>query len=98
MRKFPIPRPADDKRFTLGLTLDLAAVLARHGYPSIITSAEDLTNLQLALFRFLYAAPAVPAASPPPCGRCGRPWPDHDTPEISDCLDAIAHSVLRGGA
>ncbi|WP_240742253.1 hypothetical protein [Micromonospora zingiberis] len=34
-RRYPIPRPADDPRFTFGLALDVAQVLAAHGYPSI---------------------------------------------------------------
>jgi hypothetical protein len=52
---YPIGRPADgaDARFTLGLTLDVAAVLTRHGYPPIITGA-DLLRLQQALFTLIY--------------------------------------------
>ncbi|MEV6212723.1 hypothetical protein [Kitasatospora sp. NPDC051914] len=51
---YPLPAPDDDPRFSLGLVLDLAAVLAEHGYPPI-TSGADLLNLQQALFGFLYA-------------------------------------------
>ncbi|MEV7178266.1 hypothetical protein [Kitasatospora sp. NPDC093679] len=50
---YPLPAPDDDSRFSLGLVLDLAAVLAEHGYPPI-TSGADLLNLQQALFGFLY--------------------------------------------
>ena len=56
---YPIRRPnrdADsgtDDRFTVGLTLDIAAVLARHGYPPITTSA-DLLRVQQALFTLIY--------------------------------------------
>lgn len=30
---YPLPKPDDDTRFTLGLTADVAKVLERHGYP-----------------------------------------------------------------
>lgn len=52
---YPIPRPAsgDDARFTLGLALDIAAVLARHGYPPVSCGA-DLIHWQQALFAAIY--------------------------------------------
>jgi hypothetical protein len=52
---YPIPRPehGDDARFTVGLALDVAAVLAGHGYPPITTGA-DLLRLQLALFNLIH--------------------------------------------
>jgi hypothetical protein len=52
---YPIGRPTDgdDARFSVGLALDVAAVLARHGYPSITTGA-DLLRLQQALFTLIY--------------------------------------------
>jgi hypothetical protein len=52
---YPIPRPehGHDSRFTVGLALDVAAVLAGHGYPPITTGA-DLLRLQLALFNLIY--------------------------------------------
>jgi hypothetical protein len=52
---YPIRRPdsGDDKRFTLGLALDIADVLARHGYPPLSTGA-DLLRLQQALFALIY--------------------------------------------
>jgi hypothetical protein len=56
---YPIPRPVtgtdvgQDTRFTLGLTLDVADVLARHGYPPL-TSGADLLRLQQALFSAIY--------------------------------------------
>jgi hypothetical protein len=52
---YPIRRPEDghDHRFTLGLALDIAAVLARHGYPPLSTGA-DLLRLQQALFALIY--------------------------------------------
>jgi hypothetical protein len=52
---YPIPRPrsGDDARFTLGLTLDVAAVLARHGYPPVARGA-DLIHWQQALFAAIY--------------------------------------------
>ena len=52
---YPIPRPpADtDHRFSLGLVLDVAAVLADHGYPPI-TTGTDLLRLQQSLFTTIY--------------------------------------------
>jgi hypothetical protein len=52
---YPIPRSdhSDDPRFTLGLALDVADVLTRHGYPPITTGA-DLRHLQQALFTTIY--------------------------------------------
>jgi hypothetical protein len=52
---YPGSRPADgaDARFTIGLALDVAAVLARHGYPPLTTGA-DLLRLQHALFTLIY--------------------------------------------
>lgn len=56
---YPIPRPSThsdargDARFTHGLTLDVADVLARHGYPPLRTGA-DLVRLQQALFTLIY--------------------------------------------
>lgn len=52
---YPLPRPSagDDTRFTVALALDVAAVLARHGYPPLITVA-DLLRLQQALFTLIY--------------------------------------------
>jgi hypothetical protein len=52
---YPIPRPrtGSDARFSLGLALDVAEVLARHGYPPL-TSGADLLRLQHALFTTIY--------------------------------------------
>jgi len=52
---YPIPRPDGDTdvRFTIGLALDIAAVLARHGYPPI-TTGIDLLRVQQALFTLIY--------------------------------------------
>ncbi|MGB2569224.1 hypothetical protein ACPFP2_12330 [Micromonospora citrea] len=53
-RRYPISRPADDSRFTFGLALDVARVLAEHGYPPMAESYDgcgaDLLALQDALF------------------------------------------------
>jgi hypothetical protein len=55
---YPIRRPADgcDERFTIGLVLDVAAVLTRHGYPPP-GSGGDLLRLQQALFTLIYQEP-----------------------------------------
>jgi hypothetical protein len=52
---YPIPRPGSgaDTRFSFGLALDVAAVLARHGYPPLATGT-DLLRLQSALFTLIY--------------------------------------------
>jgi hypothetical protein len=52
---YPIPRPrsGDDPRFSFGLAFDVAAVLARHGYPPIAAGA-DLPRLRQALFTVIY--------------------------------------------
>jgi hypothetical protein len=52
---YPISRPYTgiDGRFTIGLALDVAAVLARHGYPPV-TRGADLLRLQQALFTLIY--------------------------------------------
>ncbi|WP_213455192.1 hypothetical protein [Rhizomonospora bruguierae] len=53
---YPISRPgrgSSDSRFTVGLALDVAAVLARHGYPPL-TCGADLLRLQQALFTLIY--------------------------------------------
>jgi hypothetical protein len=52
---YPIPRPrtGEDARFTLGLTLEVAEVLTRHGYPPVATGA-DLIHWQQALFASIY--------------------------------------------
>ena len=52
--KYPLPRPADDPKFTFGLIRDVAKVLADHGYPPI-DSGGDHVRLQQTLFGFLYS-------------------------------------------
>ena len=52
-RNYPIPRPADDSRFTFGLVIDVSAMLQKRGYPE--PTGRDLVELNTALFRFLYA-------------------------------------------
>jgi hypothetical protein len=42
-----------DARFTYGLALDVAAVLARHGYPPV-RAAADLIRVQQSLFELIY--------------------------------------------
>jgi hypothetical protein len=51
---YPIARPdREDTRFSIGLLLDVAAVLHQHGYPPLRTG-PDLTRLQQALFTTIY--------------------------------------------
>ncbi len=56
-RRYPLPRPTEDPRFTIGLALEVADLLARHGYPRP-EGGQDIIELQQALFRFLYASDA----------------------------------------
>lgn len=48
---YPLRAPEDDPRFTIGLTIDIADVLTRQGYPPM--SGADLVKLKQALFGFL---------------------------------------------
>jgi hypothetical protein len=52
---YPVARPVQggDARFTYGLALDVAEVLARHGYPPI-RDAVDLVRVQGCLFELIY--------------------------------------------
>jgi hypothetical protein len=53
LRTYPLDAPADDPRFSFGLALDVAEVLAKHGYPEL-ASGLDVVALEQALFGFLY--------------------------------------------
>lgn len=66
-RQYPIPAPDDDGRFTFGLILEVADVLAAHGYPKV-TSGDDFVELQQVLFRFLYSSAPTPGAATDPAG------------------------------
>jgi hypothetical protein len=58
-RRYPVKplEGGDDSRFTFGLVLEVAEVLARHGYPSPADPdcAADFVDLRQTLFRFLYS-------------------------------------------
>ncbi|GDY28767.1 hypothetical protein [Gandjariella thermophila] len=58
-RRYPVKpmEDGDDPRFTFGLVLEVAEVLAKHGYPSPAdpSCAMDFVDLRQMLFRFLYA-------------------------------------------
>lgn len=51
-RVYPLAEIDEDLRFTYGLMFDVAAVVEKHGYPTL--SPLDLVDLQSALFRLLY--------------------------------------------
>ena len=51
-RAYPLPPVEEDPRFTIGLSLDVAAVLVDHGFPPV--HGLDLVELQQALYGFLY--------------------------------------------
>jgi hypothetical protein len=66
-RTYPLSRPAGgDPRFTIGLVLEVAAVLTAHGYPPPAGGGDDHFALQRALHTFLYAPPHP--GSPPDSG------------------------------
>jgi len=46
-------RSQNDPRFTIGLALDVARVIADHGYPPL-TSGRDLLELEMHLFYLLH--------------------------------------------
>ena len=46
------PESGDDSRFTFGLMVDVADVLAKHGYPDI--RGVDFVDLRACLFQFIY--------------------------------------------
>ncbi|WP_020523032.1 hypothetical protein [Catelliglobosispora koreensis] len=62
--RFPQDRHVADTRFSVGVTIEVAKVLARFGFPNIMSfydgATEDAVRLQDALSAFLYG-PAVPA-------------------------------------
>lgn len=54
MSDYPVPPPGDsDPRFSYGLLIDVAKVLAAHGLPAV-RSGTDMVQLQQALFGFIY--------------------------------------------
>jgi hypothetical protein len=50
---YPLARPRHDARFSVGLALDISAVLTRHGYPPI-TTGDDHLHWQQALHTAIY--------------------------------------------
>lgn len=52
-RAYPLPRPAEDPRFNVGLLSDVAKVIEEHGYPPV-AAGRNILDLQSALFGFLY--------------------------------------------
>lgn len=54
---YPVARSGGggDARFTYGLALDVAAALARHGFPPVRAGAH-LVRVQQALFELIYGA------------------------------------------
>lgn len=59
---YPVkPVGGTDPRFTFGLVLDVAKVLAAHGYPDLtdttVATGADLVDLQQVLYRFVYVGP-----------------------------------------
>jgi hypothetical protein len=50
------PESGDDCRFTVGLVLDVADVLSKHGYPDMVSaeSGADYLNVRDFLYQFIY--------------------------------------------
>ena len=65
-RTYPVARPdsGSDKRFTMGLVMDVMDVLTEHGYPEASMSGLDHVAMQQALFRFIYGPAAGITADP----------------------------------
>jgi len=57
-KAFPVQVTSDDDpRFTFGLVVEVAEVLARRGFPdATVGSGADFVALRQALFRFLYSS------------------------------------------
>jgi hypothetical protein len=53
-RNYPIPAPADDPRFNMGLAIDLAGVLEAHGFPAL--TGGDIVQMQMALHSLIYGS------------------------------------------
>lgn len=52
-RNYPLrPKPKEDPRFTIGLHVDVAAVIESAGYPRL--TPRDVLELGQALYRFIY--------------------------------------------
>jgi hypothetical protein len=89
---YPIPAPASDPRFSFVLTIDVARVLAEHGYPPI-TAGGDPVTLQQALFGFLYASTVH---DPDPRGLGYYRGPDDPAPaELPTGVDGHPHGGHR---
>lgn len=97
-RAYPLPAPADDRRFSYGLLFDVARILAEHGYPPI-TAGGDLVALQQALFGFLYA-PAESFCHGAPAGfegDCGMPGPHQEHRYGGRGPDRVTGAALAPG-
>jgi hypothetical protein len=52
-RNYPLPRREEDGRFTRGFCYEVSDAMQHAGYPTL--TADDMVELQLALFRFIYS-------------------------------------------
>jgi hypothetical protein len=90
---YPLPRPANnaDNRFSL----DIAAVLTRHGYPPL-SAGPDLVRLQQALFGLIYQhsnASDQPLDKPSPIGNQIPPSRQHQShADIGVCAACAVYS------
>ncbi len=91
-RKYPLGRPSsgNDPRFTVGLMLDVGAVLERHGFPAL-TEGMDVVELQQALFSFIYKR-EDPEGIAAAAKRFGK-WPD-GTPFVQG--ESYIETVRKG--
>ena len=47
-------QPGGDPRFTIGLTIDVAKVLAEHGYDDVTRDHRAFVELEMHVFHFLH--------------------------------------------
>ncbi|HEV2640770.1 MAG TPA: hypothetical protein VGX23_36955 [Actinocrinis sp.] len=78
VRRYPLPAPDADDRFTFGLFLDVAKALESHGYPAL--TGPDLVDLGQALYRLLYTTPDTAADA------------EHDRDEVPSAM--VVHLLL----
>ncbi|WP_020522395.1 hypothetical protein [Catelliglobosispora koreensis] len=82
MSRYPLDRHVADSRFSFGVTAEVAKVLARFGYPNIMSfydgAPADADRLQAALLRFIYG----PADACEPAAMALPEWMAQATSEL----------------
>jgi hypothetical protein len=97
-RSYPLARPANDPRFTFGLTMAVADVLIERGYPTL--TGSDFVELQESLFKFLYRDSldsTAPAGREIPVGDViagDRLWLDDEYQEVTSAPVQLADRLM----